>query len=421
MARPPLESFEKRPPLESFAVTPKETKMPLQTGSGVLNAAKDVAVGFGKGAVRSLGSIQSIGTGALNTIYGKGAATGITALQSPRLQSKSRGEQIGGVLEFGAELGVGAVKGIVPVFKKAVQQRAINTSVKESQQLLEKISPKPTAKEAKLAQVEGRLVKGKEPTLFKAGTEPTILPTEKTIRASKTIQKEIPNASKMDDIQLFGELDKKITEKAVGLKPYMQASPIKPQTIQKINDDWTVLKQKQLQLADATEEANVIKLQQQFESRLTKLRNKSYSPEQVNELKAKNLTNANYQVPIKGSLDDLWETRKAYDDSIPENVKQAHAMSSESLQNKKTIWLENRAILNDAISKSEDGLGVVKNTFDEMSDLYTAKTGILSKTKVDKAALSKINQFWKDNPKIVGALKVGGAYGALKALGVPLP
>ncbi len=51
--------------------------------------------------------------------------------------------------------------------------------------------------------------------------------------------------------------------------------------------------------------------------------------------------------------------------------------------------------------------------FKDMSDLYEAKTGLLSKAKVDKAQLSKLKQLIKDNPKsatlIFGILGLEGA------------
>lgn len=260
----------------------------------------------------------------------------------------------------------------------------------------ETISPKPTPKEAKLAQSQGRFIQGKEPTLFKAGTADSIAPSEKVIRATDTIQRNIPGADKMDESQLHSALSAKIEQTAETLKPQMKATQIKPETIQKINDDWTALKKSQIEEADATEEPNVRKQQQQFEQRLMKSGN--------------------------STMDDLWETRKSYDDGVPENVKKANSMSPESLQNKKQIWLQNRGILTDSINDAQNGMGATsQRAFSDMHDMYNAKEGIMSKTKVDGAKMSKVNQFLKEHPTTAKFLGGATIYEVLKHLGLPVP
>ncbi len=169
----------------------------------------------------------------------------------------------------------------------------------------------------------------------------------------------------------------------------MEQTPIQSETIQKINDDWTALKKTQMAEAPATEEANVAKRQAKFESLLQKSGNESHA--------------------------DLWDTAIKYDESIPDSVKKATSLSPESIQLQKQEWLDNRQILSDAMEKSS------RPEFKQMSDMYNAKEGILSKTKVDKALPSKINQFLKDNPKVYSVIKGTVIYETLKGLGIHLP
>ena len=261
---------------------------------------------------------------------------------------------------------------------------------------MEALSPKPTIKQAQIAQKEGRLVEGKDPTLFRSGTADKIAPTDKIKEATKTIVERIPNAQKLKPTELYSAVDSEITKTAEALRPQMRATPIKPETVQKINDDWSNLKKLQIEAADATEEANVVKLQKQFEAKLQK--------------------------SGSGTHDDLWQTRIDYDNSISDNVKRANSMSSESLQNKKEIWLQNREILNSAIKDTKYGMGETSSkAFDEMSNLYEAKTNLLSKAKVNKEKMSKINQVLSDNPKLASALGGVTVYQILKNLGIPLP
>jgi hypothetical protein len=259
------------------------------------------------------------------------------------------------------------------------------------------ISPKPTASEAKLAMSQGRLVKGQEPTLFKAGTSDQVLTSDQQLKSTNTIKRLIPGAATMDEPTLYSALDSKITETAKKLQPEMTKTPIKPKTIKDINTKWTELKKNQLENADATDEANVLKQQKQFEARLQK--------------------------SGSGNMNDLWNTAKEYDASIPDNVKKANSLSSESLQNKKTIWLQNRAILRDAINDSSNGLGKTsQQAFSDMRDMYDAQKGILSKAKVEtKVQPSKIEQFVKDHPIVSGFVGGGTLYGAAKKIGIPLP
>lgn len=389
------------------------TPMPILTNEkgGFGTAVKDIVVGAGKDFIEtSRGTadlLQSAGKAVLGAFGANTSKMGLKSIDNrtpegaqiqEQLNSKSRGEQTGKVISTLAQLGAGfatkeaqlavtKTKQGIDAYKAAKETKALG---KSTAKITEMISPKPTVTQAKLAQSQGRLVEGKAPTFFKSGTEGSILPTQKTLNASELIVKRIPNASKLSSTELYKAVDTEITTTARTLKPQMQATPIKSETVQKINDNWENLKRTQLELADASQEANVLKIQQQFEARLMKSGSKSY--------------------------DDLWETRKAYDDSIPENVKRANQISDESLQNKKEIWLQNRQVLNTAMDD------VAGPAFKDMSDLYEARTGLLSKAKVDKAQLSKLREFTKNNPEISTILKgILGIKAFEKITGVNLP
>ncbi len=297
---------------------------------------------------------------------------------------------IGGATGFvGGKVLSGLGKGLSGVLSKG---EAVGSAEKEISSIQEKIMPKPTAKEARIAQSEGRLVKGKEPTFFKSGTEDTVIPSDKVIQSSKTIQKNIPGAAKMDEPTLQTAIENKTEQIAKELEPQMKATKIKPVTIKKINKDWEKLKTSQIRNADATEETNVRKVQKQFEQRLMKTKS--------------------------GNLNDLWKSAKEYDASIPENIKKANHLSSESLQNKKEIWLQNRAILREAITDSSSGMGKQSTkAFADMHDMYNAKENLMSKAKIEtKVKPSKLKQAYESKPgKVLRTVgKVGLGYEAIK-------
>lgn len=106
-------------------------------------------------------------------------------------------------------------------------------------------------------------------------------------------------------------------------------------------------------------------------------------------------------------MNDLWETRISYDDSIPANVKNANSMSPESLQNKKANWLQNRAILNNAINDVQNGMGETsRKAFSDMSNMYDAKQNLLSKAKLEvEGKPSKVKQFIEKHPTATKVIK----------------
>ncbi len=292
--------------------------------------------------------------------------------------------------------------GIADAASNAAEKLGFKSTAEELAQkdlsaIQETISPKPTVKVARLAQSEGRLIKGQEPTLLKSGTPDTVLPSDKTIQASKTIQQHIPGAADMNVPKLYTALDNKTAEIAQQLTPEMKKVQVNPSTIEKTNSAWEELQKTQLNSADATDEANIKKIQGQFSTRLNSLQTKG------------------------ATLNDWWEARQAYDASVPANVKSANSLSSDILQSRKSIWLQNRGILNNAIHDSESGLGSTsRQAFSDMHDMYNAKEGLQSKAKIEtKIQPSKLSQAYNSKTGKIfrNVAKVGiGLEGAKKVL-----
>jgi hypothetical protein len=262
------------------------------------------------------------------------------------------------------------------------------------QTIADTISPKLTAKEIKLAESQGRIVTGNQPTLLRGGTPDQILTSDKVTESAFTINKEIPNAAQMSQPDLYTALKARTTDMAQQLEPEMRAVTLKPETIDSMKEDVSALQKSQLENADATEEANVAKRQKQFNARLAKITPQS-------------------------TLDDVWKERIALDDATPANVKNANSLSDSRLQTKKEEWLQNRSILNNIINDSGSGLGKTsQQAFKDMSNMYDARTNLLSKAKenLDLAGQpSKVIQWMKAHPYITGGIVTGAA----SATGVP--
>src|SRR4029078_2450208 len=106
-----------------------------------------------------------------------------------QLKSKSRGEQTGKVLSAATQIVApfagGTAEKLIATGKSAYEgfqaAREAKATEEATTKLTDTISPKATVKQAKLAQSQGRLIEGQEPSLFKAGTEDKILPSKKTL------------------------------------------------------------------------------------------------------------------------------------------------------------------------------------------------------------------------------------------------
>lgn len=297
------------------------------------------------------------------------------------------GEAIPGIQ--GAKEAVADIKGKIIPEPNAAQQ---------AEKIQETISPKPTAKEAKLATDQGRLVKGKEPGLFTKGEPDTVLPTKQQARATNLIQERIPGAYKMTEPELNTALKSEGSKIAKEITPDMQKTPIKVETVKKLNTDMIDLQKKQLKGVYTTDEIKSVKgMQKDFSERIRKFMR-------------------------GGNLNDLWQEAIDYDASIPDNVKQANDLSSDALQRQRQTWIENRSVMRKTLTDSKAGLGKkAEKAFQDMSDFYDAREGILSKAKIETKTLTgKIPGLIKKHPIISGAVSAG-TYEVLKKSGLPLP
>jgi len=366
----------------------KNAKQVFGEGFGVATdilGAGALPGGVGKVA-KATSAWQGIKTGAKagaisGTIFGA-AKGGTGAMQDNLSGGEIAGRTVGGGILGGA--GGAIIGGTIGGVSGAIRGRPARVQQSASNKVTEMISPKATIREARLAQSQGRLVEGRKAGFFRGGTEDTILPSTKTQSATKTVLKNIPNARKMSPPELYKAIDKKITTTATKLRPKMKATLIKPETVEKIDRNWKELKQIQMSDAPATEEMNVLKRQSKFESFLKKSK--------------------------AGTHEDLWDTRIEYDKSVPDAVKKANNMSSESLQLQKEEWLDNRRILSEAFEDS------TKPEFKTMTDLYEARNGLMSNTKIQKGQPSTIRQIYdsKTGKVIRTVAKYGVGYELLK-------
>lgn len=347
---------------------------PIETAKGIVKGGLRTTIGTAQ-------SLQSAGKFVLGKVGIDTSQMGFPSLDTTKpqgqavnqmIQPSNPSQEVGGNLETLGELGSGFVGDIgkiktgatkvVQMGQEALQTAKVTRATKATEEATAKVSemlsPKATLKEARQAQSEGRLIKGKPATFFKSGTPDIVHPSSKVQSATQTVIKNIPNADKMSPSELYNAVEDHLGKTAQALRPSMEATPIKPETIQKINSDWKALKESQIKVAPATEEANVAKRQANFESFLQKSGAETHA--------------------------DLWDTRINYDKSISANVKKATSLSPESLQLQKTEWLQNRNILNQAIHDTSQGMSKEsQKAFNDMSNLYEAKTNLLGKAKIE--------------------------------------
>ncbi len=352
----------------------------LSGGERVLQGAE---AGIKAGAV--VGATQGLGSGLQNNQENAGQVATQT------VKSGLTGAAVGGVIGGGvsaAQEGINALK---------------TPANAELNKITDTISPKMTAKETKLALSQGRIVEGQDPTLLRSGTPDTVIPSDKTNQVAQTIQEQIPGASKMSQTKLFDALNKNGLAMRDSLTPIMQQTPLQSNDIKNISDALKTLQTKQLADGYIPTNVNVEKLQSSFQNDIMKPLLEKSNP----------------------TMNDAWVATQQYDASVPQSVKSATSMSSDTLQAQKSIWLQNRSILADVTHNVQTGMDATsQKAFSSMSDMYTAKENILSKFKLDKTGgLSKLGN-WAANNK--AGIAIGG-YAANKVAGklglpsIPLP
>lgn len=251
------------------------------------------------------------------------------------------------------------------------------------QKIQDMVSPKLDKNQIKLAISDGRIDPGSDPTLLRGGTPDTVIPSDKTIQVTRTIQSNIPGAADMKPPELFSALNDKGIQIRDTLIPKMEATPVTDDTVQQITNDWEALKAKQSGDIYTSNQIDLPKVQNDFET--------------------------NYlQKSESGNMNDVWNTTQAYDASVPARVKNATPLSSDLLQSQKEIWLQNRSVLANATHNVSTGLDETSaQAFQNMSDMYNAKENILSKATLNKVSPNLITQWVKSNPWKAGLIGLG--------------
>lgn len=312
------------------------------------------------------------------------------------------------------------------------EAQATKQTAQELANIKENISPTLSAKESKIAQSQGRVYAGKDATLLKGETPDQVSTSDQTARQAFTIHENIPNAGNMNASELHDALGDKVNEITQKLRPQLDATPLNPDSMDKINSDWQKIQKSQIENAPADQEANVAKRQKKFDAFLQKTRQGDPS-DVIAEIRSKGSTMTHQEATQKmlaaskpPTLGDVWDTAIQYDNSISDAVKQAKPpLASESLLAQRAEWIQNRAILKAAINDSTKGLGATsQKAFQDMSDMLDAKSNIIKNTEPIKSQTlepSKLKQFAQKHPNT--AKVVGGVIGyeGLKKLGVPLP
>lgn len=333
----------------------------LETGLDVASAG--TLSGAGEAAPATEGTLNGVLQGAktgakVGGLYGAGfgAAKGMQNNESPLGVAGSSLEG-GATGVLGGALVGGVLGGVTAKPLTAATGNDVST-------IAEKISPKLNSTEIGSALNEGRVTlsptSGLKVSLL--GKSPDIIAQSNEVKqAAQTIASNIPGAAKMDNAELYTALKSNVASNAQALQPAMEATPVSQSTLSSINDNWAQLKQAQKgEVAFANMPGSKV-AQNKFENSFASVVN-----------------NPN------PTLQDVWDARISYDNSVPANVKGATTLSPENLQWQKTMWLQNRSILNNAINSESTGLGTQsQKAFSDMSDLYKAQQNIRATMKID--------------------------------------
>ena len=249
------------------------------------------------------------------------------------------------------------------IYKKGLKDLLTRQSAKKSLAVEKKIAPKLTPTQQKIARAEGRVTRPKTNKLREKlfGRKEDIVESSKRVKeAAQTVQREVPNANKLDDIALEKAIRAKSLEKVKPLKAELQKVPLDKKAIPDLKSKWNIQKNKNTEnlrsvgIKEST-------LNKNFEKTIEKM------TQQVRDSSGKLRTK---------NMDDVWDLAKAYDDTVSDTVKNASRISPESLQIQKDVWLTNRSILRDFIKANSKE---ASEAFSTMHDLLTAAENMAAK------------------------------------------
>ena len=272
-------------------------------------------------------------------------------------------------VERGAELTADTVKPVFQEVKRTAEQIATKIPFTEARgvtKIEEIIAPKLLKREVQKALSEGRVIRGKKSIIF--GKKPDIVQLDNlSKRAAQTISELIPGADRLTDAQLVVQLDNKIARLSQELSPGLKQVFVDDITKNDMLNSWLQIKENQATSVGRKLSGPRFKgAQDDFEKMLL-------------------------EAIDTDDLDQLWALRKKYDDTTPENVKNAGEKSAEGFQFEREIWLENRRIMNEVIEKLSEGLeNEARRFFEQLRDMYTARTNIINRADISRKKIGGI-------------------------------
>ena len=275
----------------------------------------------------------------------------------------------------GADDAMGALTSKAKDVASTAKGKVVSSKPNDLEALSDKIAPKMTKRETQRAYEEGRYFKGDEAGILKSGRPDRVAPDAQQAKSVQTINRLIPDHAKMDEPTLYAAAKDEIKKMSDALRPELRAAKIDTRSVKAMDDEWMRLKEAEAADYHISKNVDVASGQKYFEKVLKDAK--------------------------KGTLDDVWEARIKYDESIPPRVKNADDSSPIELQDAKDLWLARRRILTDTINDDKNALSVEsRKKFSDMRDLYEAQKDILTKAKFDPTV--------KD-AKIKGAAKAAGS------------
>lgn len=314
------------------------------------------------------------GQKALEAIQG-----GVEAWEGFKNENPRIAEQVEGVVNIGSLLlegkaGLEAAKGGINLSKRTLRTTVNKIddlknfrNAKNVRSIEDKIAPGINSREMKKIISEGRVSAGKESKLF--GRKKDLVTQSKRIkRAAGVVKKRIPGANKMDDFQLANATNKEITSISNRLRPQLSRVNVTTKERGLIDDAWSTIKKRHLSDPELSTVPGFSKSEANFQRFIDEIKTPVRNPDGTFRQK---------------NLNDIWELRKSYDDSVKANIKNAGPTSPSDLQFKKQIWLERREIFNDLIFNMGERLPQSpKKLFSEMSDLYMVRNNVINKAKI---------------------------------------
>lgn len=381
---------------QELKATPGEPTMSQvvgDTAQAVLTPAT-LAVGGGTGAT-AIGRIAN--TGLKYGLLGGGNETGNALSQGNNLtQSVEKGAIAAPISGLFGSGGQAIAEGISPI----------------TNSVLKMVTPKLTIGEKQAAMAEGRLIKPPQ-TIFGGKSADVVNPAPDTLQQSKTIERVVPNATRMNEPQLAQAIKNQVGTMADELHPQLKTVPVTRTDTGKAFDEWNTLKQQQATSHEFVDQSSGgqmgnTRFQNEFQNYLNDLQWDIQDP-----------VTGRMKSPTPKTLDDVWKTAIDYDNSVDSSIKNAVPdKSSDAKLYKQKMWLQNRAILRNMIKSMSAHLPTpAQQAFSDMSDLYEARKTLIRNVQVDtKGTPSLLKAGLLKGGQVLGGVagEAAGIYAGLK-------